>query len=188
MELIVRSAEVQSRLIEDLLDASRVAAGQLRLDVADADLGPVAAVAAAVVRPAADAKGVRLDVAAAAAPARADAARVQQVLWNVLNNAVKFTPAGGRVSLTLSDDGPDVVTRAAHTGRGIAAEFLPHVFERFRQADATPAGRHGGLGLGLSIAWRLVDLHGGSMAVESPGLGRGATFPVRLPLANPAVA
>ena len=190
LDLIVRSAEAQSRLVEDLLDASRMAAGQLRLDVADVDLGPVAAAAAAVVRPAADAKGVRLDLAVAPAPApvRADVARVQQVLWNVLNNAVKFTPAGGRVSLTLTDDGTDVVIRVADTGRGIAPDFLPHVFERFRQADATPAGRHGGLGLGLSIAGRLVDLHGGSIAVESPGVGCGATFTVRLPLAVPVVA
>lgn len=136
----------------------------------------------------AEAKQIRLtaEIDAAVGPVRADPDRIQQVIWNLLSNAIKFTPAGGRVSFELRREHQDALISVTDTGRGIAAEFLPHVFERFRQADATAMRRHSGLGLGLAITQQLVELHGGSTAVESPGLGQGARFLVRLPLSRAA--
>ena len=181
---ILRSAETQSRLIEDLLDVSRMQAGALRLIATDIDLATVAEAAAAVVRPIADAKGVLIVVLPGpVALIRADAGRVQQILCNLLNNAVKFTPADGRVTMGLSCAGGVAEVRVTDTGQGIAPEFLPHVFEKFRQADGSATRRHGGLGLGLSIASHLAGLHGGSIDVASPGPDEGATFTVHLPLA-----
>jgi signal transduction histidine kinase len=116
-----------------------------------------------------------------AAPVRADPHRLQQVIWNLLNNAIKFTPEGGRVSISVAGDVSNVCVRVVDTGQGIAPEFLPHVFDRFRQAESASTRRHGGLGLGLSIAHQLIELHGGSIAVESLGVGLGAAFTVRLP-------
>ena len=183
---IERSARSQSRLVEDLLDVSRMVSGRLRLNVKDTELAPVAQEALAVVRPMADAKNIRLEsiIDPAAGRVFADADRMQQVLWNLLGNAVKFTPAGGRVSMDLRRQGQHVAIRIEDSGEGIAPEFLPQVFDRFRQADAESSRRHGGLGLGLAITQELVELHGGSVDVESAGRGMGSTFTVRIPLAR----
>jgi CheY-like chemotaxis protein/two-component sensor histidine kinase len=183
---IERSAHSQSRLIEDLLDVSRMVSGQLRLHAEEMELAPVAHEALAVVKAMADAKNIRLDsiIDPAAGRVLADAGRMQQVIWNLLGNAVKFTPAGGRVSVELRRQAQHVAIRIQDSGEGIASTFLSQVFERFRQADAASSRRHGGLGLGLAITKQLVELHGGSVGVESLGLGKGATFTVLMPLAR----
>jgi PAS domain S-box-containing protein len=184
LETIERNASVQSQLIEDLLDVSRIITGKLRLDVTTVDLASVVESAVEAVRPAATAKGVVLvhNVAANAGPVIGDPDRLQQVIWNLLANGVKFTPRGGTVSVrVLKQDGLiDIVV--ADTGQGIAPEFLPHVFERFRQADATTTRKYGGLGLGLAIVRSIVELHGGNARVESRGRGQGTTFIVSLPV------
>ena len=183
VQAIQRSAEMQGRLIEDLLDISRMLGGRLRLDRHPVDANDVVAAAVDNVRPIADAKGVA--VAVDRSPTRAivyaDRDRLLQIVWNLLSNAVKFTPQSGhvRVSVDTSSGSVDIVV--ADTGAGIATEFLPHVFDRFRQGDAGTTKRHGGLGLGLAIARQLAELHGGRIAAESAGPGRGATFRVRLP-------
>ncbi|WP_437565364.1 ATP-binding protein [Sorangium sp. So ce542] len=183
---IERSARAQSRLVEDLLDLARMASGKLRLSLQDVDLAQIAEAAVEVVRPAAEARRIRLEAALAAGPGRArvDPERIQQVLWNLLSNAVKFTPPGGQVRLSMRRDGGEVRIEVADTGRGIRPELLPHVFERFRQDDAATQRRHGGLGLGLAICRQLVELHGGTLSADSPGEGRGAVFTVALPLAD----
>jgi CheY-like chemotaxis protein/two-component sensor histidine kinase len=184
LETIERNASVQSQLIEDLLDVSRIITGKLRLDVTTVDIGSVVESAIEAVRPAATAKGVVLShvVAADAAPIFGDPDRLQQVVWNLLANGVKFTPRGGDVTVkVLRRDGlVDIIV--SDTGQGIAPEFLPHVFERFRQADATTTRTYGGLGLGLAIVRSLVELHGGNAKVDSEGRGRGTTFTVSLPI------
>ena len=187
VEVIERNARAQARIIDDLLDMSRIISGKVRLDVQRLDLAALVRAAVETARPTAEAKGVSLvadvDPAATAAVA-GDAGRLQQVLWNLLSNAAKFTPAGGHVRVGLARaDGQWAVT-VADTGEGIAAEFLPFVFDRFRQADASTTRRHGGLGLGLSIVKQLVELHGGTARVASDGLGGGTTFTVRLPCAS----
>jgi signal transduction histidine kinase len=181
---IVTGAEAQSRLIEDLLDVSRMLTGKLRLDVQPHRIGPIVQAAVDVVRSMADAKGVQLVAQLAAAPelCLVDADRAQQICWNLLSNAVKFTPAGGSVSLSLTREPAHVVLRVADTGQGISPEFLPHVFESFRQMDAAQTRRHGGLGLGLSIVRQLAELHGGTVQAQSAGAGKGATFTLRLPV------
>jgi signal transduction histidine kinase/CheY-like chemotaxis protein len=181
---IERNARVQTQLVEDLLDMSRIISGKIRLDVQRVDVAGVIEAAVAAVRPAAEAKGVRLQVTLdpLAGPVRGDANRLQQVVWNLLSNAVKFTPRGGRVQVSLERVNSHLEVIVSDTGHGIAPEFLPHVFDRFRQADAGAARRHGGLGLGLSIVKQLAELHGGSVWAKSPGEGRGATFTVVLPL------
>jgi signal transduction histidine kinase len=179
MDAIDRNAQAQSRLIEDLLDIARIARGGLRLDVARVDLVAVAQAAVDAIKPAADAKGVRLTtrLPAPAPLLEADAARLQQVIWNLLSNAVKFTPAGGDVTLAVDGD-PDVArVIVSDTGAGIAPELLPHVFERYRQGNQS----HGGLGLGLAIASSVAALHGGSIRVASAGPGQGARFELLLP-------
>ncbi|HEX4885311.1 MAG TPA: ATP-binding protein [Casimicrobiaceae bacterium] len=183
VEAIERNADAQSTLIEDLLDLSRITTGRLRLDVTAVDLAGVAEAALDVVRPAAQAKGVRLvaSLDPRAGPVSGDASRLQQVLWNLLANAVKFTPKGGQVQLRLHRVNSSAEIVVADTGRGIPADFLPFVFERFRQAD-DKAREQGGLGLGLAISRHLVELHGGTIRAESPGPGEGATFAVRLPV------
>ena len=180
---IERNALAQSRLIEDLLDMSRIVNGTIRLDVSPVDLRQVVAAAIDTARPAAEAKGVRLEVAIDddAAVVRGDATRLPQVAWNLLSNAVKFTGSGGTVRVTLSGTEHYVVLTVADTGQGIAPEFLPHVFERFRQADASTTRTHGGLGLGLAIVKQIVELHGGQVSARSDGLHRGAAFVVELP-------
>ncbi|HEU4533638.1 MAG TPA: response regulator [Polyangiaceae bacterium] len=187
LEIVERNAGAQAQLIEDLLDVSRITAGKLRLRLRPVDLGEVVEAALDVVRPAAEAKGVRLQAALDGPPGRliGDPDRLQQIAWNLLSNAVKFTPAGGRVWARVRADGPSVELEVGDTGRGIAPDFLSHAFERFRQADGGPARSHGGLGLGLSIVKSLVELHGGTVEARSEGEGRGAVFVARLPAAPP---
>ncbi|OLD14306.1 MAG: hypothetical protein AUJ01_14045 [Acidobacteria bacterium 13_1_40CM_3_65_5] len=184
VQAIARNARMQTRLVEDLLDMSRIIGGKLRLDLRSINVEDVIHQAVESVQPAADAKQVVLDtvVDPATVPIVADPERLQQVLWNLLSNAIKFTPSGGRVEARLepSDGAIDIVVR--DTGAGISPEFLPHVFERFRQADVGSRRRHGGLGLGLAIVRHLVELHGGTVSADSEGEGRGATFRVRLPV------
>ena len=184
LETIERNARAQAQLIDDLLDMSRIISGKLRLDVQPVD--PAAFIDAAVetVRPAAEAKDIRLQklLDPLAGPVAGDPNRLQQVVWNLLSNAIKFTPKGGRVRVMLGRVNSHVEVVVTDSGQGISPEFLPHVFERFRQADATSTRRHGGLGLGLSIVKHLVELHGGTVRADSPGEGHGSTFTVTLPL------
>ena len=183
---IEESASSQQQLIEDLLDVSRMMSGKMRLDVRETDLGPVVEAAVDAVRPMAEARGVKVDTAIdpGAGHVRADPDRVQQVVWNLVNNAVKFTAAGGRAAVSLKRFDDTVRIEVTDTGRGIPPEFLPHLFERFRQADATTTRSQGGLGLGLAISRQLVELHGGVIRAASPGEGKGSAFTVDLPLAD----
>ena len=185
LEAIERNAKAQAQLIEDLLDVSRVISGKLRLEVHAVDLRPVVDAAIEAVHPTAEARGLRVtrDFPAGDLAVLGDAGRLQQVVWNLLSNAIKFTPGGGRVEVTLRRDGTDVELAVRDTGQGIRRAFLPHVFERFRQADASTTRQHGGLGLGLAIVRHLVEMHGGTVRADSPGVGLGATFIVRLPFA-----
>jgi signal transduction histidine kinase/CheY-like chemotaxis protein len=184
LETIERNSRALVQLIEELLDVSRIAADKICLELRWVDPAPIVRAAVDVVRPAADAKRITIEtiLAEAAGPVRADAARLQQVAWNLLANAVKFTPEGGRVSVHLGRRDETLALRVTDSGVGIDAKFLPHVFERYRQADASAARTQGGLGLGLSIAQRLVELHGGTITAASEGPGRGATFTVTLPV------
>ena len=184
LEAIERSAFTQAQIVDDLLDVSRIVRGQLKLDVMDADLAAAVEAAVDTVRPAANGKGITLslDLAPGAGAVRGDPARLQQVVWNVLANAIKFTPPGGRVEVRLERLPDRVQLRVRDTGAGIESSFLPYVFERFRQADSSPTRAHGGLGLGLAIVRHLVEAHGGTVEAESPGRGRGATFTISLPL------
>ena len=184
LDTIARNARAQTQIIEDLLDMSRIISGKVRLDVQRVDLAAVVQAAVDTLRPAAEAKGVRLQVVLDphAGPVSGDPSRLQQVFWNLLTNAVKFTPRGGRVQVVLERVNSHLEVSVTDTGEGIAAEFLPHVFDRFRQADASTTRRHGGLGLGLAIVKQLVELHGGTVHAKSPGVGKGATFRVALPL------
>ncbi|HLL76895.1 MAG TPA: ATP-binding protein, partial [Pyrinomonadaceae bacterium] len=182
---IERNAHSQRRLVDDMLDASRIITGKLRLDSRPARLAPVVEAAADSARPGAEAKRIGLTVETGGAEdllIAGDLDRLQQVVWNLLSNAVKFTPEGGRVRVKLERAGADAVVTVSDTGAGIRPEFLPHVFDRFTQADSSTTRAYGGLGLGLSIARHLVELHGGTITAESEGEGRGATFRVRLPL------
>ncbi|MDF2439451.1 MAG: hypothetical protein JWN98_435 [Abditibacteriota bacterium] len=183
---IERNANTQARLIEDLLDMSRIISGKLRID--RQTLSPASLLRAALdaVRPAAAAKGIRLesDIGHDIGPVEADPVRLQQIVWNLLNNAVKFTPENGDVFLRATNHKQSLEITVRDSGIGIAPEFLPHVFDRFRQADSSATRQHGGLGLGLSIVWHLVDRHGGTVDVHSEGTGRGATFTVTLPRPN----
>jgi signal transduction histidine kinase/ActR/RegA family two-component response regulator len=183
LDAIVRNADVQVRLIDDLLDIARISSGKMRLDVRVVELGSVVAAALETVRPAAEAKGIRIRSVQdpRAGPVGGDPARLQQVVWNLLMNAVKFTPREGRVDLHLQRAGSHVEIVVRDTGQGIAPEMLPHVFERFRQADSSSTRAHGGLGLGLALVRHLVELHGGTVAARSAGVGQGATFVVSLP-------
>ena len=184
VEVIERNARAQARVIDDLLDVSRIITGKLRLDVHP--LMPAAAIDSALdsLKPMADAKGIRLHsvLDSSAGPVSGDPARLQQIVWNLVSNGIKFTPKGGRVEVRLERVDSSVEIAVSDTGEGIRPEFLPHVFDRFRQSDAGIARRTGGLGLGIAIVRHLVELHGGSVGAESPGPGEGATFMVRLPL------
>ena len=184
LETIERNARSQQQLIEDLLDVSRIISGKLRLDVRA--VAPATFIAAAVesVRPAADAKEIRLEVIGDAdvSSISGDAGRLQQVVWNLLSNAIKFTPQGGHVELRCVRSGANVEISIKDSGQGISPDFLPYVFERFRQADMKTTRVHGGLGLGLAIVRQLVELHGGTVEVASEGEGKGATFLVKLPV------
>jgi CheY-like chemotaxis protein len=180
---IARNARAQAQLIDDLLDMSRIVAGKVRLDVQPTQLSSVVDAALDAVKLSADAKQLQLrKVVDPSASAVGDPNRLQQVIWNLLSNAVKFTPKGGSVEVMVRRVGSAVEISVSDTGAGISAEFLPHVFERFRQADASTTRQHGGLGLGLAIVKQLVELHGGSVRAESEGENRGATFVVALPL------
>jgi signal transduction histidine kinase len=184
LETIVRSAKAQNQIIDDLLDVSRIITGRAPLNVASIKLGPVIEAAVETVRPAAEAKGIRLSALLdpAAGTVSGDAARLQQVVWNLLSNAVKFTPNGGRVEVRLERANSHAEIVVADNGRGIKPEFLPYVFERFRQEDAGTDRQYGGLGLGLTIVRNIVELHGGTVQAASAGLGKGATFTVALPI------
>ncbi len=183
-EAIVRNADVQVRLVDDLLDVSRITSGKMRLDVRRVDLPPVLRAALDAVRPAAEARNIRVhsQLDPTAGPVAGDPARLQQVVWNLLMNAVKFTPTGGRVQLTLQRAATDVEITVSDTGQGIASEMLPHIFEPFRQADSSSTRIHGGLGLGLALVKHLVQLQGGTVAAHSAGEGLGAAFTVTLPV------
>ncbi|MFL6193918.1 MAG: ATP-binding protein [Thermoanaerobaculia bacterium] len=185
LEAIERNSRAQMRLVEDLLDTSRIASGNLRLELTPTPVNDVVEAALGVVLPAAEAKGVHLERDLDAGPGlvMADPARLQQVFWNLLSNAVKFTPRDGRVRVVTRPDDGFLEARVEDTGQGIRPEFLPHAFDFFRQGDASTTRRQGGLGLGLSIVRRLVELHGGTVWAESDGDGQGAAFVVRLPLA-----
>jgi signal transduction histidine kinase/DNA-binding response OmpR family regulator len=190
LAIIERNARAQTRIIEDVLDVSRIVGGKLRLDVGGADVAAAIEGALETVRPEAEARGVTLsaDVGAVGIIA-ADADRLQQVVWNVLSNAIKFTPEGGSVDLAAARLGQRIVIRVADTGEGIDPEFLPHLFEPFRQADGSTTRRHGGLGLGLAIVKQLVQAHGGTIRAESEGPHRGSTFTIELPARSvPAMA
>ena len=181
---IEQNAKAQAQLIEDLLDVSRIISGKFRLNVEPIQVGRVIEAAIESMRPAADAKGVRLQAVLDpdAGPVSGDAGRLQQVVWNLLSNAVKFTPRGGQVQARLTRVNSHVEIVVSDTGQGIATEFLPYMFDRFRQADGSSTRSHGGLGLGLAIVRHIVELHGGSVTADSPGKDLGATFTVKLPL------
>jgi PAS domain S-box-containing protein len=184
LSVIERNTRVQTQLIEDLLDMSRIISGKIRLDVQQVDLQDVVKAAVASVRHSAEAKTIRLQTVLdpLAGPVRGDPGRLQQCFWNLLSNAIKFTPRGGRVQVGLERVNSHLEVSVVDSGEGIKPEFLPHIFERFRQADASTTRRHGGLGLGLSIVKHLVELHGGQVRAKSAGQGAGATFCIELPL------
>ena len=183
VDTIYRNAKSQAQLVADLLDVSRIISGKLRLDVRQVDLVTIVSAAIDSIRPAADAKSIHLQTIldTAAGPISGDADRLQQIVWNLLSNAVKFTPKGGKIQIKLQRVDSHVEIVVSDSGVGISKEFLPYVFDRFRQADASTTRIHGGLGLGLSIVHQLVDLHGGSVSVRSEGEGKGATFTISLP-------
>jgi len=184
LDAIDRNARVQAQLIDDLLDVSRIVSGKLNLDVRPLDICSITRAAINVVQPAADAKEITLDYRAqpGLGAISADSARLQQIIWNLLSNAVKFTPHGGKIAVRLERDGENVRVTVKDTGQGIDPEFLPRVFDRFRQADSSTTRTFGGLGLGLAIVRHLVELHGGTVAAESDGVGNGATFSASFPL------
>jgi signal transduction histidine kinase len=190
VDVIERNTRVQAQLVADLLDVSRIITGKLRLDLRPVRLVRVTEAALDAVRGAADAKQIRLETRfdPTVGIVMGDADRLQQIVWNLLSNAVKFTPAGGRITVEVRCTDGAAELHVTDTGRGISAEFLPYVFDRFRQADSTTTRAHGGLGLGLAIVRHLVELHGGTVQASSPGEGAGATFTVRLPLARMDVA
>jgi PAS domain S-box-containing protein len=185
VEVIRRNARMQVQMIDDLLDVSRIITGKLRLSVQPVDLGAVIIAAVEGVRPAAEAREIRLQLQldSPAGQVSGDPDRLQQVAWNLVSNAIKFTPRGGRVIVRLERVESHAEISVSDTGLGIAPEFLPHVFDRFRQADMTTTRVQGGLGLGLAIVRQLVELHGGTVRVESAGEGLGSAFTVSLPLA-----
>ena len=187
LEIVARNTRLQTQLISDLLDVSRIVSGKLRLDMQSVHLATMIEGAIETVEYAAVAKGIFIDrqLDSAIGPMAGDPARLQQVVWNLLSNALKFTPKGGRVRVILRRAGPQAEIVVEDNGVGIRPDFLPHVFDRFQQADASRARRFGGLGLGLSIVKNLVQFHGGAAKAESEGEGRGARFTITLPLAVP---
>ena len=184
IETVERNARWLTQIVEDVLDVSRIVSGKIRLDVQAVNLASVIDNAAATIQPAADAKGVNLQtlIDPRVAPVSGDPDRLQQVIWNLLSNAVKFTPKGGRVQLRLERVDSHIEIIVSDTGAGIRKDFLPYVFERFRQGDSGPARKSGGLGLGLSIVRHIVEMHGGVVLAESAGEGEGSTFTVTLPI------
>ncbi|MBA3539517.1 MAG: hybrid sensor histidine kinase/response regulator [Deltaproteobacteria bacterium] len=184
LETIARNARSQAQLIEDLLDMNRIVSGTIRLDVQRIDLAAIIEAALDSVQPSADAKSIviRRTLDPKAGPVHGDPNRLQQVVWNLLTNAVKFTPKGGKIHVLVQRVNSHIEISVHDSGMGISEEFLPHLFERFRQADSSTTRRYGGLGLGLSIVKQLVELHGGSVTAQSDGVDHGATFIVTLPL------
>ena len=181
-EVIRQNAAAQAQLIEDILDVSRIVGGRLVLDTRPVHMRAVIEDAIESLTPASSAKGIQIDrTLADGAHVVGDRDRLQQIVWNLVSNALKFTPKGGRVEVELVDEDGDVTVRVSDTGIGITPEFLPFVFDRFRQADSSMSRRHSGLGLGMAIVRHLVELHGGTVSAESEGEGKGATFRLRLP-------
>jgi PAS domain S-box-containing protein len=184
IEIIDRNAKAQAKLIEDILDVSRIVAGKVRLDPLPVELRQIIEAAVDSIRPAADSKQVqlKLDLDSAMGMVSGDPARLQQVVWNLLSNAIKFTPNDGQVEIQLKEIGANVQISVSDTGEGIMAEFLPHIFDRFRQADSSTTRKHSGLGLGLAIVRHLVELHHGTVDAYSAGERQGARFTVTLPI------
>ena len=184
VEVIDRNVRVQTQLIEDLLDMSRIISGKIRLDVQSIEISAVIAAAIEAVLPAVEAKEIRLenDIDPGVGVVSGDFGRLQQILWNLLTNAVKYTPKHGRIHVQAKSANSHVEVSVSDSGEGIPPEFLPHLFERFSQADGSITRRHGGLGLGLSIVKHLVELHGGTVQADSAGIGKGSTFVISLPL------
>ena len=184
LKVIERNTTAQVQLIDDLLDISRIVSGKLRVDIQPCDLAEVINAGVNVTRAAAEARGITLDVRLdpSARGALCDSVRIQQVVWNLVSNAVKFTPKGGQVDVTLSREGSSFQIQVSDTGQGISPDLLPYVFDRFRQADSSMRRRFAGLGLGLSIVKYIVEAHGGTVEAASPGEGKGSTFTVRLPI------
>ncbi len=183
LAVIRRNAQLQAKLIDDLLDMNRLISGNILLERSDVDMTVLVQATMQSLQPVAQQKTVQLlaVVESGTGTMTGDARRLQQVLWNIVHNAVKFTPAGGRVELRVQRDSDHVVITVQDTGKGISPAFLPYVFERFRQEDSTTTREFFGLGLGLAIAKQLIELHGGSISASSLGDGRGSTFVVRLP-------
>ena len=186
IETIERNAKSQAQLIEDILDVSRVITGKLRLNIGPVDVASVINAAIDAVQLSAASKGIQLEVTLdpSARHIHGDASRLQQIVWNLLSNSIKFTPSGGRIEVRLERADSSVQIRVSDTGQGISRDFLPFIFDRFRQADGTSTRRHGGLGLGLAIVRHLIELHGGTVSADSAGEGQGATFAIRLPFAT----
>jgi signal transduction histidine kinase len=184
LEALERNAQAQAQIIEDLLDMARVVQGKLQLQLQPTNLSTVVEEAMSVIRPAAAAKRIQIEsnIDCNLNYFMGDAARLQQIVWNLLSNAVKFTPLGGRICVTLAQNETEVQITVSDTGRGISPEFLPYVFDRFRQEDSTITRHYGGLGLGLALTRYLVELHGGVVEATSQGLGKGATFTIKLPM------
>ncbi len=187
LEVVERNTRAQAQLIEDLLDMSRVVTGHLRLDMRRVDLASVARTAVEAVKPSAESKdlSLTLDLPPNLGPITGDPDRLQQIIWNLLTNSVKFTPEGGRIRVLLRVEGSDAVLQVSDTGVGISAELLPHVFERFRQGVSSASRTHGGLGIGLALVRHLTEMHGGTVVAASDGEDRGATFTVRFPMLGP---
>jgi signal transduction histidine kinase/ActR/RegA family two-component response regulator len=184
LDVIERSTKAQVQLIEDVLDVSRIVSGKLRLEISPCDLVELIKAGVDSVRPAAEAKGIRLDcqLDPAASQASCDPSRITQIVWNLLSNSMKFTGKGGCVRVTLNRDGSDLRICVSDDGLGINADLLPYVFDRFRQADSSSRRQYGGLGLGLSIVKNVVEMHGGTVEAQSAGEGHGSTFIIRLPI------
>lgn len=184
VEIIERNARAQAQMIQDLLDVSRIVSGKVTLDIRQLDLPAVVEAALQSLHPAAQAKHIKVSSAFSSVEGfvMGDKDRLQQVVWNLVSNALKFTPKGGRVHVTICRRNSHVEIAVSDNGQGIRAEFLPHVFERFRQADASTTRRHGGLGLGLSIAKQLIEMHGGEIRADSAGEGKGSTFTIAIPI------
>ncbi len=184
-EVIHRNARAQAQLVEDMLDVSRIISGKFQLDVRHVELMPIVDATIDVVRPMAEAKHIKIEKEfdVSTGEVSGDATRLQQIMWNLLSNAIKFTPEGGLVKVRVGQVNSQAEITVTDTGQGISAEFLPYVFERFRQADSSYTRKHSGLGLGLAIVRHLVELHGGTVAAESAGEGQGSSFTIRIPLA-----
>jgi CheY-like chemotaxis protein/two-component sensor histidine kinase len=182
---IERNARLQAQLIDDLLDISRILSGKLSLNAMSVDLNMVISAALETVRLAAEAKSLQIQTTFSPSQGMVigDSGRLQQVIWNLLSNAVKFTPQGGQITVRLTQSGTHAQIQVTDTGKGINPDFLPYVFEHFRQEDGATTRKFGGLGLGLAIVRQVVEMHGGTVTVDSPGIGLGATFTVQIPLA-----